>query len=465
MQDTPALPDAGLVDRLASALPPEALLTGDAIGPRYQEDRRDRFSARPQFVLRPADTAQTATALALCHDAGQPLVIQGGRTGLSGAHRIAEGEAVLSLERMTDVGVVDMDNATVLAGAGAPLQTVQTAAQDADLFFGVDIGARGTATIGGNIATNAGGIRVLRYGMFRAQVAGLETVLADGTVLSSLRGLAKDNTGYDLNQLFIGAEGTLGVVTRALLHLHPRPQTELNALLALPSLPAALALLQRARRGLSDVLSAFEVMWKDTYFGICAHQNRPPPLGTTAPFYVLIECQSADAGPAVADRFTQVLMQALEDDLTLDAIVSQSNREFDTLWDIRDGAADFVRGLDRVANGDISIPLNRIEAFAQASQTALRRIDPDAGFYMFGHLGDGNLHYVFTTQNKAAALEKLYALTAEHGGSISAEHGIGVDKKPWLGLSRSPQELAVMRQLKRSFDPKTILNRGRLFDL
>ncbi|MCA0919807.1 FAD-binding oxidoreductase [Pseudooceanicola nanhaiensis] len=456
--------EEALIERLGAVLPPQALLTGDRIDPRYQEDRRDRFSARPRFVLRPATTQEVSDALRLCDAAGQRVVVHGGRTGLSGAHRIVEGEAVLSLERMTAVGPVSTEGATLLAEAGAPLQAVQEAASAAGFTFGVDIGARGTATIGGNIATNAGGIRVLRYGMFRAQVAGLEAVLADGTILSGLRGLEKDNSGCDLNQLFIGSEGTMGVVTKALLRLHPAPADAMNALLAVPSLEAALSLLQRLRAALGPRLTACEVMWPGAYFGICRHQGRTPPLATEAPFYLLAESQSPTPGGA-AEGFLDTLMEGIEDGLALDAVVSQSLKEYETLWEIRDGGAEFVRHLDKTASGDISVPLTRMADFAVASQKAVREVDPGADFYMFGHIGDGNLHYVFTTTRKEAALDRLYHVVADHGGAISAEHGIGVDKKPWLPLARSPGEIAVMRRLKRALDPNGILNRGRIFDL
>lgn len=454
-----------LLARLAQVLPQRALMIGDAVDPRYQEDRRNRPSARPPFVLRPGSTAEVAAGVAACHAFAQPLVVQGGRTGLSGAHRIWAGEAVLSLERMTAVEPVQPGATTILAEAGAPLQRVQEAALAADQIFGVDIGARGTATIGGNIATNAGGIRVLRYGMFRAQVAGLEAVLADGTILSALKDVEKDNCGYDLNQLFIGSEGTLGIVTRARLRLHPRPEIEANALLALPTIEAALVLLTRLRAAVGSTLSAFEIMLPGAYHGVTKHLGLTPPLATAAPAYVLAEIQ-APAGAAEAEEiFMASLVAAMEDGLALDAVVSQSPREFQALWDLRDGCPEYVRSLQHVASGDISVPTARIADFLQESQAALRAIDPETAFHVFGHLGDGNLHYVFQTPQKEPAMARLLQLVSDYGGSISAEHGIGVDKKPFLHLSRSPAQIATMRLLKTALDPHLILNRGRIFDM
>lgn len=462
-QPIPAAEPA-LLDRLARTLPRAALLTGDAVGPRYQEDRRDRFSAPPRFVLRPETTAEVAAALSACNDFEQPLVVQGGRTGLSGGHRIISGEAVLSLERLTALGPVSPESATIEAQAGVALQRVQEAASGAGLMFGVDIGARGSATIGGNIATNAGGIRVMRYGMFRAQVTGLEAVLADGTILNTMKEVEKDNAGPDLGQLFIGSEGILGVVASARLRLHPAPAFQSNAFLALPSTDAALALLRRLRGALGEMLSAFEIMLPEAYHGVCQFLRMTPPLATKAPVYVLAEIQAGPLAPQAEDMFAATLMAAIEEGRVLDAVVSQSFREFQALWDMRDGLAEFVRTLDNIASGDISVPVARIPDFLRESEAALREIDPGTVFLAFGHMGDGNLHYVFCTPQKAPAMDRLLRLVARYGGSISAEHGIGVDKKAWLHLSRSPAEVATLRALKATLDPRGILNRGRIFD-
>lgn len=467
MSETAEMPgetaDPALLERLSRFLPRNALLTGDAVDPHYHEDRRGRPSFPPRFILRPGSTAEVSACLAACNDFAQPLVVHGGRTGLSGGHRIASGEAVLSLQRLGVLGDVDRGSNTVLASAGVPLQKVQEAADAADRLFGVDIGSRGTATIGGNIATNAGGIRVLRYGMFRAQIAGLETVLADGTILSSLRGLDKDNTGYDLNQLFIGSEGTLGVVTQALLRLHPKPAASANAFLAVPSLPAAIDLLHRLRRAMGPALSAFELMLPDAFDGVVSFLGATRPVAARTPFYVLTEVQAWREDDTL-DSFADTLMQALEDGLALDAVISQSIREYQAMWDIRDACSDYCRSLDQISSGDLSVPVARMQPFLEESQAAIRSIDPDTQFLVFGHLGDGNLHYVIRTPKGARAIDTAYRLAASHGGSISAEHGVGVDKKPWLPLSRSEAEIATMRRLKAALDPKSILNRGRIFD-
>ncbi|MEZ5783900.1 MAG: FAD-binding oxidoreductase [Rhizobiaceae bacterium] len=452
-----------LLDRLSRALPRNALLVGDAMDPRYQEDRRGGQSARPRFVARPSTTEEVAACLAACNEFGQRLVVQGGRTGLAGGHRVNDGEAVLSTERMTELGEVQPLSRTLLASAGTPLQAVQEIADAAGYQFGVDIGARGTATVGGNVATNAGGIRVLRYGMFRAQVAGLEAVLANGTVLSALRGLDKDNAGYDLNQLFIGSEGTLGVVTRVLLRLRPKPIEAANALLAVPSLEAALRLLERLRGAVGSGLSAFELMVSQVYDGVTEFLGMARPVAARQPFYVLAEVQSFHEDHAI-ERFSTCLMEALEDGLAEDAIVSQSPREFQSLWTMREACADFVHSKDNIMGGDISVPLHCMWTFLEASRQAVQRVDPESEFLIFGHLGDGNLHYVIRTPLAHEAMQLVYRLAAESGGSIAAEHGIGIDKKRWLALTRSETEVATMRQLKAALDPRGILNRGRIFD-
>lgn len=452
-----------LIDELAAILPGAGLLVGEAIEARYGDDVRKKPSARPRFVMRPRSTSDVARCLAACNASAQPIAVQGGRTGLSGAHRVQPGEAVLSLERMTAVDAVDPQALTVLAEAGASLQTVQQSADQADCLFGVDIGARGTATVGGNIATNAGGIRVLRYGMFRFQVIGLETVLANGTVLSSLRGLTKDNTGYDLTQLFIGSEGTLGVVTRALFRVHPKPTSHASALIAVDGVGAAIILMQLLRARLGASLSACEIMFRDAFDGAISVLGIRPPIATRASAYVLIEIQSfGDDAPS--DRAATCVMQALEDGLALDAVMSQSEREHQTLWLVRDACADYIRTLDHVTGLDISLPIRRMETFLQEAERALETIDPAARTFIFGHLGDGNLHYVLCSTEREAAADRLYRMVASFGGSISAEHGIGLDKRPWLDLSRSPAEIAVMRQLKGMFDPTNILCPGRIFE-
>lgn len=453
-----------LLSQLYRRLDAAAIVIGDAIDPRYGDDLSGKGGGQPELVLRPRNAADVAEILRLCSGIGQKLVVQGGRTGLAGGARVQPGEAVLSLERMTAVEAPDVAAATIIAEAGAPLQMVQEAADASGLMFGVDIGARGTATVGGNIATNAGGIRVLRYGMYRAQVLGLEAVLADGSILTSLRGLAKDNSGYDLNQLFIGSEGSLGVVTRACLRLHPKPATEVAAFCALGSLEAAIALLGLLKQRLGPLLSAYEVNFSPLYGAMIAGMAAPAPLPVGAPVYVLAELQGSQAD-LDGERFASVLMQAVEDGIVDDVVVSQSPREFRALWDVREEANRFLFAIEGMLGVDISIPLAAMADFLRNAEAAIHAVDSSAEIYVFGHLGDGNLHYQVDTTEPAAAYEIIYRGVAACGGAVSAEHGIGLDKKKWLNLVRSDAELSAMRRLKVAFDPHNILNPGRIFDI
>jgi len=453
-----------LIAALQGKLDSAAILVGDAVDPRYSDDLSGEVSLRPEIVLRPRGTEDVAAILKACNALGQPVVPQGGRTGLSGAARVRAGEAVLSLERMTALSPVEPTTATVMADAGVPLQVVQEHAAAAGFIFAVDIGARGTATIGGNIATNAGGIRVLRYGNFRAQVLGVEAVLADGSVLSSLRGLAKDNSGYDLSQLFIGSEGTLGVVTRACLRLHPKPLTQSVAFCAVSSLDVSMELLKFLRARLGTLLSGFEVIFDPLMSEMTEALGLQAPVRLDAPVYVLTDIQgmSPETDGTV---FAEALGQAIEDGLVSDAVLSQSEREFQTLWALRDDCNTYLFGLGPMLSLDVSLPLPRMGEFLALARDAQGQADAAARDYVFGHLGDGNLHYCVVTEKPDAVAEAVFRCVARTGGSVSAEHGIGLDKKGYLHLSRSGAGIVAMRRMKAAFDPDNILNPGRIFDM
>lgn len=441
------------------------ILTESGMIARHLADATRRSGPEPQLVARPKTTEAVSVFLGLCHELGQTVAIQGGLTGLSGGARPMQGEVVLSLERLTNIESVDDVSATIVADAGATLQAVQMAADAAGLAFGVDIGARGSATIGGMIATNAGGIRVLRYDMMRAQVLGLEAVLADGTVLSSLRGLMKNNSGPNLNHLFIGSEGLFGVVTRACLRLSPKPIAERNALCAVPSVESAMLLLTMLRKALGPQLTAFEGIFAPVYEGVAGMAGRTVPLAPGAPLYILAEIQmfgKQAAIGAISDIFDGVLMQAYEEGLCSDIVVSQSGREFEAIWNIREACTEFTFSLGRLTGHDISVPLVSMSTFMEKAAEALRTSDPQASAYVFGHLGDGNLHYVVKTERPESVSPGLFRLAASLGGSVTAEHGVGADKRDYLPLVRSPQELATIRSLKATLDPKFILNRGRI---
>ncbi len=436
------------------------LIAGPADTGRFATDATRRPEVAPPLVIRPRDTAGTAAALACCHALGARVVVQGGLTGLSGGARVATGEVALTTERMTALHPVDRDAAQIRSGAGVPLQRLQEAAEAADLMVGVDLGARGSATLGGLIATNAGGVRVLRYGMMRAQVAGLTAVLADGTVVEAMRGLEKDNAGFDLRHLFIGSEGTLGVVTEALLRLHPRPGLTRTALCAVPDAAAALTLLRRLRSGLGGLLSAFEGIWPEVYAGAAsiAGQN---PLPHGHGLYLLVEMK-APLGLVQPEAFDALLMQAIEAGEVADAVIALNGRDEAALWRLREACPEYTFSLGRLVAHDLSVPLAALPEFLRRAAEALRAADPAAQALVYGHLGDGNLHYVVKTLERDRVLAAINGLAAAMGGSITAEHGVGQDKARYLALVRSPAERGLMAALKATLDPAGTLNPGRV---
>jgi FAD/FMN-containing dehydrogenase len=366
-------------------------------------------------------------------------------------------------------GIEELDDvaATMTVLAGTPLQVVQEAAQQAGLFFPLDLGARGSCHIGGTVATNAGGNRVIRYGMARDLVLGLEVVLADGTVLSSLNTLIKNNAGLDLRQLFIGSEGTLGVITRVVLRLYPQPRSTCTAFVAAPDYDRVVALLRHAQAGLGGTLSAFEMMWPDFYTLMTTRvPGMPRPLPVGSPAYVLIEAQGSEAGPDLA-RFERLLESAAGDDLITDAAVAQSPSDARAFWQVRDASGEFPRIGWPSKSFDIGIPTRRIGAFVEACRAALAARWATAETAFFGHIGDSNLHLHARVGDGPQPQTDIEAVVYDQvrawHGTVSAEHGIGLLKRAYLGHSRSPQEIAAMRAIKHALDPDNILNPGKIW--
>lgn len=462
-----------LLDELIAALGKEAVLWGDAVEAREQADWSGMAPVSPLALLRPASTSEVAAALRICHDHRIPVVPQGGLTGLVGGAMPQANAVALSLARMNVIEPVDTASATLTVQAGATLQAVQDAALAAGLMFGVDLGARGSCQIGGNLATNAGGNGVVQFGMMREQVLGLEVVLADGTVLPMLRPMRKNNTGYDLKQWFIGSEGTLGIMTRAVLTLHPLPHARASTLVALPDYASAIGLLRLLQAHFPGALAAFELMWDDFFSTSLRWSQTASPLPQAYPFTVLAEVTGHDAA-LLADSLQAALAQAMANGTVLDAVVAQSQTQARALWRIREATAEFPTRLVPI-NFDISLPIQQIGDFAEQCMQALSQRWKDHRTLRFGHLGDGNLHLTTDARSLGSDLslaqvtheveQLVYALVAERGGSISAEHGIGLLKKPYLQTSRTPAELAVMRAVKRVLDPLNLLNPGKVFDL
>ena len=418
-------------------------------------------------IARPADTGEVSRLLAACHEASQPVVPMGGLTGLVQGATAGPGEIGLSFERMNRIEAVDARDRTMRVQAGATLQLVQEAAEREGLMFALDLGARGSATVGGNAATNAGGNRVIRYGMMRELVLGLEAVLADGTVISSLNRMIKNNAGYDLKQLFIGSEGTLGVITRLVLRLRPLPLSHQTALLACTSFDQVTGLLGRLDALLGGAMSSYEVMWREFYELV----TTPPapgrgPIPGEYPYYVIVE---ALGGDPVGDqaRFEQGLATAGEEGRFADAAIATSQAQRDAIWALRDDVGRlFALGHPFVF--DISLPVAEMEGYVADVHRALAERLPGERCFTFGHLGDGNLHFVVVgsagPEARQTVEEAVYRPLAARQGSVSAEHGIGIEKRPWLSLSRSADEIALMRRLKQALDPRGILNPGRVID-
>jgi FAD/FMN-containing dehydrogenase len=419
-------------------------------------------------LVRPASTEEVSRVLRWCHAHGIAVVTQGGLTGLVHGGDASPSEIILSLERMRTIEGIDPMQRTATVQSGVVLQTLQDAVDVHQLSFPLDLGARGTATIGGNAATNAGGNRVIRYGMMRDMVLGLEVVLADGSIVTSMNNLLKNNTGYDLKQWFIGSEGTLGVITRLVLRLREKPLSTNVAFVAVPSFAALTQLLKHIDRSLGGTLSAFEVMWQDFYKLVTtAPAKGRPPIPQDYPYYALIESQGADRESDTA-RFTAALESAMEQELIADAVISQSDSDCQAFWSLRDDVEQIIHGGTPVVF-DISLPITAMESFADSLRAALPAAIGAHRFWVYGHMGDGNLHVCVqvAAQDCLAKRPKIealvYAGVKEANGSVSAEHGIGLEKKPYLSISRNAAELALMRTLKHALDPKHILNPGKVF--
>ena len=425
-------------------------------------------SLKAAALVRPKTTEEVSQVMRWCHAHEVSVVTQGGLTGLVHGSDAAADQVIVSFERMRDIEEINPRQRTATVQAGVVLQTLQEAADVHELSFPLDLGARGSATIGGNAATNAGGNRVIRYGMTRDMVLGLEVVLADGTILSSLNHLIKNNAGYDLKQLFIGSEGTLGIITRLVLRLREKPLSHNVAFVAVPNFAAMGKLLKHMDRSLGGTLSAFEAMWQSFFRLVTtAPAKGKPPISQDYPYYVLIESLGAERESDTA-RFNTALESAMEQELIVDAAISQSDADCHAFWSLRDDVEQVMQGGMPVIF-DISLPIDEMERYTDNLRDALPAAIGEHKLWIFGHLGDGNLHIVvqvkpqdyFALRPKIEAL--VYQPLAAFLGSVSAEHGIGLEKKPYLSISRSETEIAIMRTIKAALDPKGMLNPGKIF--
>jgi len=448
-----------LEDRLAEVVGEQHVLTDPDLKAPYETDWTRRFSGVARCVVRPADTGQVAAVVAACAEAGVPITVQGGNTGLVGAGVPAGGEVLLSLGRLTSLEPVDTLEAQVTAGAGVTLERLQQHARPHGQDVGVDLAARSAATIGGLVATNAGGIRVVRYGSMREQLTGIEAVLADGTVVSRLVGLAKDNTGYDLTQLLAGSEGTLAVITKVRLRLVPLLPARAVALVAVGGVAEALDLLAAARAGLPS-LAAAELFLAEGLDLVRGHGRLAAPFAEPYPAYVVVEC-AARTDPT--DELLEVLGEC---EAVLDATVASDVTGVAKLWAYRETHTEAISAAGVPVKLDVSVPLRELAGLVAELPAAVAAVAPSARPIIFGHLGEGNLHVnVLDAQDRAEEVtDAVLRLVAGKRGSISSEHGVGRAKAHWLGLSRSPSEIAAMRRIKAALDPAGLLSPGVLLD-
>ena len=441
----------------------------------YEQDWRRRYRGRALAVVRPGNTTEVAAVVKLCARHGAGLVPQGGNTGLvvGSVPDDSGSQVLLSLTRMNRVRGIDSANLTLTVEAGCVLQTVQEAAAAQGFLFPLSLAAEGSCTIGGNLATNAGGTQVLRYGNARELCLGLEVVTAQGEVWDGLAGLRKDNTGYDLRDLFIGSEGTLGVITAATLKLYPQPAARTTALASLPSLEAAVSLLQLAQSRLGAGLTGFEVMNR---FSLALVRKHFPQLRQPLPeaeWTVLLEQSDTESESHARSLFEGLLESAMENGLISDAAVAESIEQSRAMWHLRESIPLAQPEEGPNIKHDISIPVSRIPAFVAATDVALQVAHPGTRSVNFGHLGDGNLHYnlqapvgvdgaAFLREHEHSVNTVVYDAVMAHGGSISAEHGVGSLKRDELAQRKSPVALQMMRAIKQALDPQGVMNPGRM---
>ena len=451
---------------LADIVGPGNVLTAGEDTKPYFTDWRKQYSGRAECVVRPASTGEVAKVVAACAREGIAIVPQGGNTGLSGGSvpTGARPEIVLSLSRLNRIRELDALNDTITVEAGCVLAAVQGAAQKAGRYFPLSLAAEGSCQIGGNLSTNAGGVNVLRYGMAREQVLGLEVVLPDGRVWNGLRGLRKDNTGYDLKQLFLGAEGTLGIITAAVLRLQPAPTASATAWIAVEAPQSAVELLALLRARLGDRLTAFELLSRNCLEAVLAHaRDSRDPMTAPHPWYVLAELADSGDSRPLRERTEEALADCAERDALQDAVLAQSSTQAAALWKIRETVpeAQFTN-----VKHDISVAVSKIPALIERIEPALEAAFPSVRSYVFGHVGDGNLHYNVGPEGlvpqRPAVNRIVYDAVAALGGSISAEHGLGQLKREEIRRHKSALELELMATLKRALDPQSIMNPGKV---
>jgi FAD/FMN-containing dehydrogenase len=466
--------EPAFLDQLRSIVGPPHLITADSEMTPYLVERRNLYHGRASAIVRPGSVAEVAAVVALCDATGTSIVPQGGNTGLVGGQipNASGGQIVLSLTRLDALREVDLSSGTMTVEAGMTLAAVQAAADAVDRIFPLSLASEGSCTIGGNLATNAGGTAVIAYGNARDLVLGLEVVLADGRILASLGKLRKDNTGYDLKDLFIGSEGTLGVITAAVVKLFPRPRSVVTAFLGLDSPAEAVDSLLQIQQKMGGAIRSFELLPRIGLDFVLAHTpGSRDPLSQTHPWYVLVELAS-QSQENLLQQSEQLLATALDDGLITDAVIAASLEQARRMWQIREALSEVQRLEGGSIKHDVSVPIARIAGFIESATRAVVAAVPGGRVLAFGHIGDGNIHFNLSqpigaqTQRflarSAEISDIVHAIVLDNQGSIAAEHGIGQLKRELLAKVKDPVALDVMRSLKRALDPHNILNPGKV---
>ena len=465
-------PDPALIARFASIVGDRYAITDPPAQEPYLVEMRDLYRGHTPVVLRPGSVAEVRAIVRLANETGTAIVPQGGNTGLVGGQISHQGEVILSLTRLDRIREIDPVSNTITCDAGVTLQRVREAAAAVDRLYPLSLPSEGTCTVGGNLSTNAGGTAALAYGIARNQAVGIEVVLADGRLLDNLNKLKKDNTGYDLKNIFIGAEGTLGIITAAVLRLLPRPRSVETAFVGLASPQAALDLLGIATDRTAGGVTSFELMARLGIDGVLEHApGTRDPLAQAHPWYVLIEL-SSQAREGLRASLEDILSEGLGRGLIADAAIAESLDQAKAFWRIRELFGEVQRHMGGSIKHDISVPVAAVPAFIAAADAAVAAFMPGARPLPFGHVGDGNIHYNVAQPHNMAKADFLarwhevnavvFAVVRRHGGSISAEHGIGVMKRGLLPTVKDPVALDLMRTLKRMLDPNNILNPGKV---
>lgn len=456
-----------VVNILKQKLGEEKVLSDAQLHSKYEHIWRMDEPLRAKAMVLPRSTEDVVLTMQLCHEHNQPISVFGGLTNLTGATEVDEREVVISLEKLNKIVEIDEQARTMTVESGVILQAIQEASRDKDLLFPLNFGAKGSAQIGGIISTNAGGLRVLRYGMTRHLVLGIEVVLADGTRITSLKKIIKDNAGYDLKQLFIGSEGTLGIITKAVLRLHELPKSRVSAFIGVNGYHNVTSLLKFMDKGFAGLLSGFELIWQGCYRAMTSpNTSAPQPLPPDYEFYILVEGLGSEQQKDHS-LLESLLEKALEDGLIEDAALAHTASDLDWFWTIREDVHAFISKYKHQQHFDVSMPIALI---GDMMSDITRKLDEEPGVtasYCFGHVADSNIHILVGKESSSSDLTErvnqiVYSPLEAVGGSVSAEHGIGIHKKPYLKMCRTPEEIQLMKTMKMALDPKGLLNRDRV---